>query len=62
MTDISFLRILFVSIGIITICNYFTKLIKYVYIAITIKTNNKGIKELKYQEYNPIWNRYVLRR
>jgi hypothetical protein len=62
MTNLIFLKILFVSIGIVFIVNYFTQLIRYMYLATTIKTNNKGIKELKYQEYNPTWNKYVMRR
>lgn len=27
-----------------------------------IKTNNKGIKNLKFQEFNRAWNRFVMRK
>jgi hypothetical protein len=56
------IAVILCGLGFALIINYFAQLPLLYYDAITIHSNNKGIKNLKYQEYNPTWNRFVIRR
>ena len=50
-----------ILVGTIIVIEYFARLFYYYNLAATTTTSSKGIKHLKYQKYNPIWGKYVIK-
>jgi hypothetical protein len=49
------------TIGIMIVIAYFFKLLSCYFIASAQSTDNKGTKDLKFQQYNNAWNKFVKR-